>query len=261
MKLSFSILVFFIYALAWGQEELYLYTEEMTAKPLDYKEQFYQKHVMNHQADFDLLREQLEWWDQLDQQMDRAGFDQNGLFDYHQNEDRQRYIQRHFTRFISRRAADSFRDRVDNWRMRSDLDEEIRVRQNIRQGDRIKEKEANKNEEFSLFEGYQFKFRQKLARGFVTAEVANPWTSLTFQLSANGRAEIFFEHSLKKIGLNAFASYRANDGRYLASVSKRIYGDLYLSAIAEANNELIWMEDGSSFSSRKIVSFQYQKSF
>lgn len=270
------LLTFFLNLLHLGyaQDQVVSLENELAIKPVSAPALLYQRYVINQTHHLAPLADQIRAWDRSDSNIAKWNFRDNGMYDYYQNDERQEYIKKQFTRFITRQTKEPLKHQLGTLRNRFDMDEEIIVRQDISADDStiydsyayneyLEEKnEGNQSKtvdpsdkELKVFSNYRLTFKPRIFQGYALVEYKNKYSNLNTMVAVNGDVEFNWSQGIKKLGLYTLANYRLNDGRFLASVDKRL-GRVFTLRVSSQREPT-----GSFTSTNTIVSLVFRETF
>ncbi|MBD66362.1 MAG: hypothetical protein CME62_14220 [Halobacteriovoraceae bacterium] len=211
--------------------------DDLIVVPMVIEKNIYERFNEKHEEDFKEAREKLAFWITQEEYAKAYGLEDTGAVDLPTQDERERFLQRNYLRFLSKDVERStngeLQDTLRRWTADDELDaiemqekhEEVLVRARKERGGKVykKEKEVKVGEE-----RIKFGFQPRLEIGMVKIDMETPYFEAKAWLGVNGNQEINFEKKIRSWGSKFRANYEIDQSRLLCAYDQRLIGNLSL---------------------------------
>lgn len=172
------------------------------------KKEIWLNQVMVHDDDgvLENMRQEYEHWQIQDEYARNWNLSSTGLYDTPNDQDRVRFFERNFVRYIDRRISGEVRRAEEG----STLHTVGQVQEALRP-----------NTTVEVSPSFRFRFRARILEREATMLVENPWVDADAKVSARGDLELNVQKDFDH-GFHARIYYKVDENFYITSIEKRL---------------------------------------
>ena len=206
----------------------YVPNDDVIVVPVEAKIGFYEKHILNDKAwsEKSLVQQQIRIWQENEQMAQRYGMDTDSIGSQYYvplNDEKFRYIQRSYFRFISRQGSSQLqetgRSTIRQWTASdeiSTIDEMDAAFRNSNSNARASQRPSFLREEnFAHTKRTKFRYQLRPEQAMVIIRMESPWVEGRAWISPTG-AEFNLQRHFESSGTRVMVNYFTDEGRYLA---------------------------------------------
>ncbi len=206
----------------------YVPNDDVIVVPVEAKIGFYEKHILNDKtwSEKSLVQQQIRLWQENEVMAQRYGMDTESIGSQYYvptNDEKFRYIQRSYFRFISRRGSqelqESSRSTFRQWTASdeiSTIDEMEAAFRNSNSAARAAQRpSALREESFAHTKSTKFRYQLRPEQAMFIIRMESPWLEARAWVSPSG-AEFNLQRSFEASGTRLMMNYFTDEGRYLA---------------------------------------------
>jgi hypothetical protein len=192
-----------------------------------------------HEKDFRAAKKKLQHWITQEQYAKDYGLENTGIVSLPTEEEKQRFLQKHYLRFISkdveRSTNSSLQDTLDDWTADDEIDsikavelhEKVLVKAQSRKGK--PELKAVKNVKVGK-DNFKFGFQVRPEIGMMKFTLKSKYFYARGWIGVNGNQEINLEKKFKSTGTSSFVNYYIDETKLLAAIDQHLVGHWSLRA-------------------------------
>lgn len=242
----------------------YVPNDDVIVVPVEAKMGFYEKNILNDQtwSEKSLVQQQIRLWQENEVMAQRYGLDTESIGSQYYvplNDEKFRYIQRSYFRFISRKGTQELqatgRATLRQWTASdeiSTIDEMDAAFRNSNSGARASQRPSLLREEnFAQTKRTKFRYQLRPEQAMVIIRVESPWFEGRAWVTPRG-AELNLQRYFDSTGTRLMVNYFTDESRYLA-VADQPLGIDGLMARATATRQ-----SGAAEPSQSITGTQLQ---
>jgi len=206
----------------------YVPNDDVIVVPVEAKISFYEKHFLNDESwsEKSLVQQQIRIWQENELMAQRYGMDTESIGSQYYvptNDEKFRFIQRSYFRFISRqgsqRLQDTSRSTLRQWSSSDEInsiDEMDAAFRSSNSNARATQRPSLLREEsFAQAKRTKFRYQLRPEQAMVIIRMESPWVEARAWLSPTG-AEFNLQRSFESTGTRLMVNYFTDEGRYLA---------------------------------------------
>lgn len=241
----------------------YVPNDDVIVVPVEAKIGFYEKHVLNDKSwsEKSLVQQQIRLWQENEVMAQRYGMDTESIGSQYYvptNDEKFRYIQRSYFRFISRQGTqqlqETSRSTLRQWTASdeiSTIDEMEAAFRNSNTAARGAQRPSLLREEnFAHTKRTKFRYQLRPEQAMFIVRMESPWLEARAWVSPTG-AEFNLQRSFESTGSRLMMNYFTDEGRYLA-VADQSLGVPGLLARATATRQAIAVDSIQSNSGTQL---------
>lgn len=201
--------------------------DDVILVPLEYETHFLVRNIDPTKPNLALIKNQIEVWVTQEQFVREWGIESTGMYRPPTQDEKFRFFQRNFMRYVSRETREPLKQTVNEWWNQDDAETEVqRVKQVTEDTNSKKDKViatkviAKKSE--TKKEEFKIKFKPRPLKGFFSLALRSSYFNADGVLGINGRFDIRLSRNFASIGLDTMAYYDLQAKRTITSVSKRL---------------------------------------
>ncbi len=239
----------------------YVPNDDVIVVPVEAKISFYEKHFLNDESwsEKSLVQQQIRIWQENELMAQRYGMDTESIGSQYYvplNDEKFRYIQRSYFRFISRQGSrqlqETGRATLRQWTSSDEInsiDEMDAAFRNSNSNARASQRPSLLREEkFAQTRKTKFRYQLRPEQAMFIIRMDSPWLEARAWVTPTG-AEFNLQRSFEKSGTRIMVNYFTDEGRYLA-VADQSLGYEGLLARATATRQAIGVDPQSNTGSQ-----------
>lgn len=190
-----------------------------------------------HKNDFQDAKQRIRHWLAQEEYADAYGFEANGVVDLPTPEEKQRFFEKNYLRYISKDVERGAQDSVKDWYEDWSADDELAAMEAQEQKEEflIKARQSAGRQSNDLKQEVKvgkskvdFLVQPRLEMGMVKIRLRSPYIKAQAWLGVNGNQEIELERKFESTQTRAKLFYFIEQQRVLASVDQRLADHLSL---------------------------------
>lgn len=205
--------------------------DDVIVVPILIEKNFIDEFHEKHQEEFHSAKKTLHYWITQEQYANDYGLENTGIVQLPTVEEKERFLQKHYLRFLSKDVERSTNKGLENtwkeWTADDEIDaisaielhEKVIVKARSSQGQKILKatKQVNVGEN-----KLKFGFQPRIEIGMVKFTLRSDQFNARAWLGVNGNQEIKVERNFKSTKSSAFVNYYVDESRLLAALDQRI---------------------------------------
>lgn len=202
--------------------------DDIIVVPIQYESRFIDR-VMDPSKSQKLAetKTQLDFWYEQEQYVEKWGLEGTGMITVADGDQKLRYFQRQFFRYLGKSAGDPMKEDLKEWWQEWRAEDEVQaIREREAETDSKEQtkvaKKINKDKVINSGPKYKLRFKPRVFKGFVSIQFTSKWFNADAVAGINGRNEVTFNRFFKDVGVYSMASYNFQNQIFLAYVDKRI---------------------------------------
>lgn len=205
--------------------------DDMIVVPMVVESNFYEEFNNKHKEEFRESRKQLEHWINQEQYAKAYGLEDAGFIDLPTVEQKEKFLQRNYLRFLQKDVESSNQDTLQTWAKSWKADDEIDSIKNNAQREefivkakRDRGQRVVKAEKVVKVAGKKFKLdiQPRVEMGMVKVRLRSEYIEVRAWLGVNGNQEINIEHTFSSTGTYAMVNHYIEQKRTLAAIDQRL---------------------------------------
>jgi hypothetical protein len=213
----------------------YIPDDDVIVVPLVYETHFMARLMDEKNERLYEIQFQLEQWRRQDEFLETWGLERTGMFPQQMPDERMRFFQRHFMRYVSKSKGDPLKEDIKEWWQEWRAEDE--VQEIRRRSDTLERRNQANNRDQTGIEptktvsqgpAYKFKFKPRVFRGFMMADFESRWINAEAVLGVNKRMELKVDKLYESIGFYTMANYNFQTKFFIATANQRLTNHLSL---------------------------------
>ena len=185
----------------------YVANEELEDQPIEQVVWVKRVFVEDDAGVLSGMRRQIASWEQTDEFAHLWHLKSTGLYNTPDMQSRKNFVNKQLLKYVDKRISGEIRHakKGSGWAKVGEVQKALKPNTTVKM-----------NKYFKL------KIKGKVLEGKVTFELRNPFFKFDTYVWINGQAEVHTSKEFAKIGVNTQLNYKINEGRWIASVDKKL---------------------------------------